>query len=522
MTAVTPDSNIRLLKCPIKLDDHNQITFASLSAQTTYFQSLPYLTDSNMTYIRKDGVIRVGTSSVDYEDILQYNYCMYQNTHYDSKWFYAYITNVKYVNDGMTEISIETDVFQTWQFASTFQTSFIEREHVNDDTVGKHTVPENIEHGEYVCIGSGHITSGDVVYIIGATTKADGSIQDGTSPRLYTDINGIPYQGFIYVFNDKSYLAQVLQSYATGQYADNVYGVWTASRFAIYGDVPNGKWTGDSSPIVLLQSHTKPTSLNGYTPVNKKVLTYPYRYLLVSNNVGQANILKYEGWSGTTCSFNESYCATVGGDSKLVPYNYFGQPTNEEEGISGGKYPTLSWSKDLFTNWMSQNAVNIGIGQATSALAIVGGVAMIATGAGAGVGAGMIAGGIGGIANSMMTVYQHSFDPTSARGNTASSGINVAGNTKGFYLYDMSIKSEYAKIIDNFFEVYGYKVNRIGTPHIHARTYWDYCKTIDVHISGNIPEQDMIKLRALFNNGCTFWHDTSHFMDYSLTNSIIT
>ena len=31
MTAVTPDSTIRLLKCPIKLDDHNQITFASVS-----------------------------------------------------------------------------------------------------------------------------------------------------------------------------------------------------------------------------------------------------------------------------------------------------------------------------------------------------------------------------------------------------------------------------------------------------------------------------------------------------------
>ena len=129
MTAVTPDSTIRLLKCPIKLDDRNQLTFSSTAEQLTYFQSLPYLTDANMTYIRKDGVIRVGTnsSSVDYEDLLQYNYVMYQNTHYDSKWFYAYITDVKYINDGCTELSIETDVFQTWSFDATFKQSFIER-----------------------------------------------------------------------------------------------------------------------------------------------------------------------------------------------------------------------------------------------------------------------------------------------------------------------------------------------------------------------------------------------------------
>ena len=136
--AVTPDSTIRLLKCPIKLDDHNQFTFNTVSAQTTYFQSLPYLESNNLTYIRKDGVIRVDTSgNLDYEDLLDYNYVMYKNTHYDSKWFYAYITDIEYKNDGCTEISIETDVFQTWYFEVTWQTSFIEREHcaVSEDLI---------------------------------------------------------------------------------------------------------------------------------------------------------------------------------------------------------------------------------------------------------------------------------------------------------------------------------------------------------------------------------------------------
>ena len=44
----------------------------------------------------------------------------------------------------MTEITIETDVFQTWQFNINYKKMFVEREHVNDDTVGLHTVPENV------------------------------------------------------------------------------------------------------------------------------------------------------------------------------------------------------------------------------------------------------------------------------------------------------------------------------------------------------------------------------------------
>lgn len=53
---------------------------------------------------------------------------MYKNSNYSNKWFYAYITRMEYENDGMTNIYITTDVFQTWQFDLNFKESFIERE----------------------------------------------------------------------------------------------------------------------------------------------------------------------------------------------------------------------------------------------------------------------------------------------------------------------------------------------------------------------------------------------------------
>ena len=60
---------------------------------------------------------------------------MYQNENYSNKWFYAFITNMTYVNDGLTYVQIATDVYQTWQFDITFKKCFVEREMLskNDD-----------------------------------------------------------------------------------------------------------------------------------------------------------------------------------------------------------------------------------------------------------------------------------------------------------------------------------------------------------------------------------------------------
>lgn len=148
--AVTPQTTIRLLKVPIEIDNKNQITFANEQAQRQYFLSLPHLEIDEVSYQRKDNIIYF-PEHID--NLLEYNYVMYLNENYTNKWFYAFIENMEYETDYNTAIKIATDVFQTWQFDLTFKKSFVEREHVNvsDDVVGRHTVPENLETGEYIC-----------------------------------------------------------------------------------------------------------------------------------------------------------------------------------------------------------------------------------------------------------------------------------------------------------------------------------------------------------------------------------
>lgn len=126
--AVTPNTILHLLKCPLTLNNKHQLTFNNSTSQYNYFISLPKLTIDDISYQRKDNIIRY-PGHID--TLYNYNYCMYQNENYGDKWFYAFITGMRYVNDGMTEIAITTDVWQSWQFDLTFKQSFVEREMIN-------------------------------------------------------------------------------------------------------------------------------------------------------------------------------------------------------------------------------------------------------------------------------------------------------------------------------------------------------------------------------------------------------
>ena len=64
--------------------------------------------------IRKDGVIRVRTLlSIRLWRFTNIIIVCIKNTHYDNKWFYAYITDVKYINDGCTEYQLKLMYFKS-------------------------------------------------------------------------------------------------------------------------------------------------------------------------------------------------------------------------------------------------------------------------------------------------------------------------------------------------------------------------------------------------------------------------
>ena len=85
----------------------------------------------------------------------------------------------------------------------------------------------------------------------------------------------------------------------------------------------------------------------------------------------------------------------------------------------------------------------------------------------------------------------------------------------------MSIKSEYARQIDNYFTMFGYQINLVKLPNITGRTNWNYVKTINCNFDGDIPQRDLLIIRGMFNSGITLWHNPSVMYDYTQSNSIV-
>ena len=145
----TPATAVYLCNTPLKSDNKNQLTFERRSEQFNYFNSLAVRRFSDFTYQRKDSIIRVPINAeVLFNDGV--NYVMYDNKNFSTRWIYAYITKIEYVNANVSHIHIKTDVFQTWFLECKVLPSFVVRETVINDELFKHTLPENLPTGEQV------------------------------------------------------------------------------------------------------------------------------------------------------------------------------------------------------------------------------------------------------------------------------------------------------------------------------------------------------------------------------------
>lgn len=524
-------TKVYLLNVPLESDYKHTLYFADASAQQTYFESRVVKSAENLSYQKKDNFIRY---PAHYDSLLGCNYVMYQNTNYNDKWFYAFITEMKYVDDGRTDIYIETDCMQTWLEEINVKSSFVEREHVSNDAIGIHTVPEKLETGDYIVnkvIENKPL--GQFGYLVGATidlTDADASSSSDTTPKFPSAVGGM-YNGIYsgisyYYFSSAETINAKLKLVDKKGQGDSINCIFMVP--AIFLDTTNYKVdtsmtvkTRKWSDAIFGLEHeniTKPSSLNGYTPKNKKLLSYPYSYMLMSNNSGAGAVYKYELFKNpndsSLCDFNINFALTPGCSIRAVPLYYNGADTNNEEGLNLGKFPICNWTTDVYTNWLTQNAVNIPLQLVSGVGQIVGGAVAMYTGAGALVGGAGIVSGVTSITSTIGEVYTHSFQPPQAQGNVNSGDVTCSQGDLTFTAYQMSIKAEYARIIDEYFHMFGYKINRVKIPAKNHRSRFWFTKTIDVDIDGAIPNKDMQTIKNCYNTGITFWKSASDINNY--------
>lgn len=521
---ITPQGQLYLCKTKLENDYKNQLTFSNETAQLTYFNSTVQHTFDNYTYIKKDNVVQVGKNI---DEIIDCNYLFYKNIGFTNKWYFCFITNMEYVNENCTRITFETDCYQTWLFQIEYKQSFVEREHVNDDTVGLHTVPENLETGEYISCNLQ-----PTFYSIPETCFVVATTEQITTD--YTTFNqllpiGLYYYGLTTLQGIKD-LIKILDDKGKGDTVNSVF-VSLKDFFYSWGTMTDVDGQISSSIRFDYSNTVEVTKVNylgnNYVPKNNKLLTFPYSFLQVSNHSGQIINYNWENFnllniaSDGKIKFNIKGTITPGGSMKAYPINYNNILNDYDDNIVIGKLPIGAYNNDVYTNWLTQNGVNIGLNVVSSGLQVASGVGMMATGGGALAGAGNVASGILSIANTLGSVYQHSLIPDSVSGNVNCGDVNFTLGLTNLEFKRMSIKNEYARIIDNYFSMFGYKINRVKVPNITGRSNWNYVKTIDCNFDGDIPQTDLNIIKEMFNNGVTLWHNPSTMYDYSQSNNII-
>lgn len=544
MISITPQGQVYLCKTPLENDYKNQLTFANATAQQSYFASKIVKTENDYTYIKKDNIIKVG---LPIDTIIDCNYLYYVNTGFTTKYYYCFITNMEYINENCTAITIETDVYQTYMFQIVKKACFVEREHVNDDTFGNNTVPEGLDTGEFIINECDEFTRMDLTYnIVGVSrpqtdTEAN-SIYGGSMNGLYTGLS-------FYVFEDATETGKFIKAYDRIGHGDNIITVFalpqnffpniTFQTLTVYNDsgtaygTMTGKRITDTTiPTEFIRKTIyKNTTLNGYTPKNNKMFTGEFNYLYVTNNGGTDVKYNYEDFVSDP-HFKIDGVMCVGGSIKLMPTNYKKYDclnpntryswSEYNYGITCAKYPTCSWSNDAYTNWLTQNATNFlvedikfGYNQFSNIPSEDSNSSKFLTGGE------MITNTIGHYLDRMALKKSYSFMPVQAKGSINAGDITLCEGAIGFWYYKMSVKYEYAKRIDDFLSMFGYKVNNIKIPNITGRLNWNYVKTIGCNFEGDIPQIYLNKIKEIFNNGITFWHDPTKFLDYSQSNTIV-
>lgn len=536
-------SKVYLLSVPLEDDMKNTLYFSNATNQHNYFANNIGRTYTNVSYQSETRTFRC-PDQID--TVRQYNYIMWQNSAYSNKWFYAFIKSMTYVSDGYTDVVFEVDPLQTWMFDITIRPSFVEREHTNNDTAGNNTLPENVELGPYVknyITGTPQIGPNDFWYAVGVSDVI-GSMTHMPSSK----VNGLP-NGLFYILTDSvSQLHTIAEMYDVAGKATAIYSMFVFPRMILYirqGDsgsnaYRSSTWTYEKDNHSYSLDVYVPTSSSiegrlienyrlvvpdrigiSYTPRNQKLLTFPYCYFNISNNAGTTVSYCYEDFDGRP-TFNMDGVLTNGCATKLYPINYknmdiFGGDTQDnpyEFGITGAKYPSISWNSDAYTNWLTQNAVNIGIGIGGTALSTVAGVA---TGNYVGAATSLLSG----VSSAVAQFYEASLIPDQASGNTNVGDLDFAKHKCKFTVFPMSIKPQYAQIIDDYFDLVGYKTCRVKVPNTAHRQQWWYTKTINVNIVGNVPNDEMNKIKDAYNNGLTFWRNPANFLNYSLSNGIV-
>lgn len=570
MAAISPNSDVIICKgVPLDIGYEHTIYQSSAGSQYTVISNYAKYTLSAQSYQRVSrDYIRVAYVADDLQDC---NYMMFRNTSYGSKWFYAFITEINYINDHTSEIKYELDVMQTYYFDYELGRCFVEREHSLTDYLFESQTEEGLDPGDMIVrnVSAKYFDPVDassaayyaVIYYIPNDKYFQPKVYNHdtllepaamSSLALFNCYNYIPLPTFTLAVPIECGFDSV-SKFTTSALRNAVRDIVRVIEATIVtiqlipteiayafnlltgtNNDDNCKQYGYSDTVDISEGSTFADVHDNliYIPQNKKLYQYPYTYITMSNNSGQNTDYKWELFNHTFNQMPEAtfwLTAAVNPDVQVhcYPYNYrkAGSDNSRELGQTIQDFPRIAWSVDSFQEWWNVNKNTFSLSMITNVLGTA-----AATGAAVATGNPFVgsaaASGVGAIAQSLAQLSGQKATPDSQRGSTSGSGILMRERRMGFTIYDMCITGERAKLIDDYFTMYGYAVKALKLVNVRTaaestlRPYWNYIKTANVVVHGNnMNAEAERKIEGIYNKGITFWMQAANVGNYSLNNA---
>ena len=382
MAYVQPNGRIQLFR-GINLDNRymHTIYFANEAAQDTWFSSKVTYTYNRQSYTRQnENVIRLKVAS---DVVADCSYLRFQNkdetnppsvaNNHSTKWYYAFITSVNYINEGVTEITFEIDVMQTWfiQTDHIIRPCMVLRNHIaaNEDRLGYNLEVEPIGSEVY---DMDEITCQDMeddfdegYHIVVQTTADPFNPPQGYAAKTDYITNGI--------FNGLYSIQQVADANGGTTAANDIHdllGSWDANEQTaqVLSIIQFPSAFLHVNAATQEDTHNKdykiahPLDLGNYHPQNIKLYGYPYAYLYVTTMDGDSSQYRWEYFTEDVLNptqsireitFHLSANEMGGGLIALYPEDYNGVSENFDAKVVMDNFPKCAYSYDAYQAWVA-------------------------------------------------------------------------------------------------------------------------------------------------------------------------
>lgn len=541
-----PKTNIYF--CRTGIDDSNKIVFSS---QEELFTTLTKA-DNRIGYMpscsfqRENGGfhIRVDTDEFDYYKLMQADTVVYKNTDSpDAFWIVGNILMVEWKNPNCSFVHWKVDHFMTYQTMIAWDKTyaFIEREHVKDDWASEDGNPLFSNMGP------------DEGFAVQADTPCFTyeKFWDFNTILIYTpyDESGEPdfdltqhgtLPGSVKVLAFGSGAANsYMKSIAENKHAsiNNIVGLYGCpAEFASY--ITGNPLPTQTTEMIPCINEGAKQNKNIPRFNNAKCWSSPFFTIKLFSSEGQSLEFTPQWFGNDKDNYNLMIIPSICGRQFGGVYATF----NPQNGMFNWKVwndfmvgltqlPRLMWTADGFTDWQSVNGDALlmrSIAANTRAFANLFGAGAssaseIAKAKSNGAG-GNVTSAIGGLSAVGMLNTVTDWGSTLAtlgaevrQAKASGATVNGAGAfgilgdiglaAWGFKVVYYAAQPYVMECVDNFFDRFGYKVNKLKKLELQNRPIWTFLKTAECHVAAStgVPYISELAINTMFNKGVTMW-----------------